>query len=477
MRDEWKVIFNPSQQLYFGDLCDNDTLRTYYLEDKNLAANRNTICNYIKDEIDYSPILIGGDAGVGKSTFISNLVLKYLSKKLFFNIILKVDNQPDNPLIKERLIKQLDKYLHLLTNGKIIGSTIISKYKIEYNKYLANEMFYKNKEERINDVIDIVTRIINHLEDKKQIFPKLVIFLDQVERFDSSRLINYISEYLGFVSSSNCIKFILCARKETIRIAKQSVKGFFSTYFKRYIDIESPAIEKILQKRFSTGYNHNITIETINTYFAGTFCDLVENISNNNIRVMLRICEMIIERSKPYQGRESQSKYFQFLIDNEYIENLYKPINPADTIPLLKIVFDALHFYGIVDKKFLRVITAKVMTVNDIKNIIGLSNDNVNMAINYLLEKDFIIDSFEIKNKYSFTKKGDAYSKFVEIGGYTRIFAKNKNDDKFNRNIFSDNDFIKVELSKKQTRNKIVEEPLQNNKSEAKSNGRLDFYM
>jgi len=452
MLEEWGKIFNTNQQLYFGDLYDSKMLRTYYFEDKNLEMNRNNILNYISDENDYSPILIGGDAGVGKSTFIYNLASKYLSDDLYFKIILNVDNQPNNPLIKEHFTKQLNEYLNLLTDGKIIGSSIISKYKKEYQQYIANEMLYKIKEERINDVIDIISRTSKHLKTKKQIYPKLIIFLDQVEKFGSDTLISYISEYLGFISPSKCIKFVLCARKETIKIAKQSVKGFFSTYFKRHIKIESPPIERILQKRFRTGQNRNITIETINNYFTRTFCDLIEDISNNNLRIMLRLFEKLIETTRPYQGRDGYVQYFLFLIQNDYIDNLYKKINQADNIPLIKIVFDALHYYGTIDEKFYRVIYTKVMTIRSIKSTIGLTKDNIDMAIKHLFDNDFIIDDFDINNKYSFTKKGSAYSKFIETNSYSKMFIKDINDDNFKRNIFTDQDFSRVELPNAQTK-------------------------
>ena len=441
MKDEWKKILVHGQQLYFGDLYDINMLKTYYFEDKKLEENRNTILAYINDEFDYSPILIGGDAGVGKSTFIQNLVSKHLPNDKFFNIILNVDNQPNNPFIKEYLVKQLSSYCSFLTSGEIIGNKIISKYKIEYQKYIADEMYYSSKEERINAIIQIISAIFKYLKSKEQIFPRIIIFLDQVEKFGSDTLINYITEYLGFVSSSRCIKFIMCARKETISVAKQSLKGFFSTYFKRYITIDSPPIEKVLQKRFYIGQNKYPTIETINNYFTKAFCDLIEDISNNNLRIMLRIFEKIIETTIPYQGRDGYVHYVSFLIQNDYITDLYKVINKADNIPLIKIVFDALHFYGTVDDKFYSVIVAKTMTVKSIKNIIGLTKENINIAVRFLFDNDFITDNFDINNRYSFTKKGDAYSKIIETDAYTKIFIKDIDNDKFRRNIFTDQDF------------------------------------
>jgi GTPase SAR1 family protein len=443
MRDEWKEIFTTDKQLYFGDLYDKTMLSDYYFEDKNLEDCRNNILNYIDDEYDYSPILIGGDAGVGKSTFINNLISMYLPSESYFNIILNVDNQPNNPLTKEYLIKQLRIYLDSLLSGDIIGSKNISKYKKEYQQYVANEMFYKIIEERIDNILDLLSRTLKHLKEKKQIYPKLIIFLDQVERFGSDTLINYISEYISYFSGSRSIRFILCARKETIVVARQSIKGFFSTYFKRNIVIESPPIEKVLQKRFNTKKTHSITIEKINNYFTKTFCDLIENISNNNLRIMLRTFEKLIETSKPYKGRDGYGPYFRFLIDNEYIDNLYKTINQADTIPLIKIVFDALQYYGMVDEKFYRVITAKVFTIRSIKNTIGLTTENINIAVKHLLENDFIIDSFEIKNKYNLTKKGIAYSKFIETSTYSKVFIKDINAENFKRNIFNDQDFVR----------------------------------
>jgi hypothetical protein len=463
MKDEWKAIFKSNQQLYFGDLYDSDMLRAYYFEDSKLETNRNIIYDYIDDEIDNSPILIGGDAGVGKSTFINNLVFKHLPKESFFSIVLYVDNQPNNPLIKEHLVKQLNEYLHLLTNGKIIGSSFISKYRTEYQQYFADEMFYENKEQRINKVIDIISRTLKHLRTKKQIYPKLVIFMDQVEKFGSDTLIDYLSEYLGFFPESKLIKFILCARRETIKIAKQSIKSFFSTYFKRYITIESPAIEKILQKRFCTKPYFNITIETINAYFTRSFCDLIENISNNNNRVMLRLFEKIIETTKPYKGRDGYVYYFSFLMQNEYIDNLYKTINQADTIPLIKIVFDVFQFYGTVDEKFYRVINAKVLTIRSIKSTVGLTKENINIAVKYLLDNDFIIDNFDINNKFTLTKKGIAYSKFVETNAYSKMFIKDISDDKFRKNIFIDQDFSKSKIEQKNIQvkhKKIIPSPI-----------------
>ena len=455
MNEEWGKIFNYSQQLYFGDLYDSNMLNTYYFEDKNLEANRHIILNYIEDAIDYSPILVGGDAGVGKSTFINNLVSKYLPVECYFNVILNVDNQPNNPSIKEYLIRQLNKYCSLLLGGEIIGHRIISKYKKEYDKYISNEMFYTTKEERISDIINLLSSILKHLIAKKQPFPKLVVFLDQVEKFGSDTLISYISEYLTFSKSLIYIKFILCARKETIKVAKQSVKGFYSTYFKRFIEIESPPIERILQKRFYSKQNYSITIETINTYFTRTFCDLIEDISNNNIRIMLRIFEKIIETAKPYHGRDGYVHYFSFLIKNGYIDDLYKTINQADTIPLIKIVFDALHYYATVDDKFYQTIMTKVMTIKSVKSIVGLTRENVKIAVKYLLDNDFVIDSFDVNNNFSFTKKGEAYSKFVETDAYSRIFIKDINNDRFKRNIFTDQDFSKINKNQNKTKHEV----------------------
>ena len=452
MKEEWEKVFKADRQLYFGDLFDNNMLKDYYFEDKNLEMNRTVILSYINDEMDYSPILIGGDAGVGKSIFISNLVLKHLPNNSYYNIVLDVDNQPNNPMIKEHLMRQLDNYLQLLTDGKIIGSNITSKQKIEYQKYIANEMLYKNKEERINDVIAIISKTMKHLNAKKQIYPKLVIFLDQVEKFGLDILVSYISEYLGFISSSKYIKFILCARKETIKISKQSVKGFFPTYFKRNIEIKSPPIEKVLQKRIYIGRNRNITIELINNYFTRAFCDLIENISNNNLRVMLRIFEKLIETTKPYEGRDGYVYYFISLEQNGYIDNLYRKINQADNIPIIKIVFDAIHYYGSVDEKFYRVIITKAMTIGISKEIIGLTKENINIAIQYLFDNDFITDSFEFKNKYSFTKKGEAYSKFIELDSYSKLYIKEFIDDRFKRNIFSDQDFSRAETTDLKTK-------------------------
>jgi GTPase SAR1 family protein len=452
MKEEWERVFKTDRQLYFGDLFDNNMLKDYYFEDKNLEMNRTIILSYINDEMDYSPILIGGDAGVGKSTFINNLVLKHLPNNSYYNIVLDVDNQPNNPMIKEHLMRQLDNYLQLLTDGKIIGSNITSKQKIEYQKYIANEMLYKNKEERINDVITIISKTVKHLNAKKQIYPKLVIFLDQVEKFGLDTLVNYISEYLGFISSSKYIKFILCARKETIKISKQSVKGFFPTYFKRYIEIKSPPIERVLQKRIYIGRNRNITIELINNYFTRAFCDLIENISNNNLRVMLRIFEKLIETTKPYEGRDGYVYYFISLVQNGYIDNLYRKINQADNIPIIKIVFDAIHYYGSVDEKFYRVIITKALTIGISKEIIGLTKENINIAIQYLFDNDFITDSFEFINKYSFTKKGEAYSKFIELDSYSKLYIKEFFDDRFKRNIFADQDFSRAESTDLKTK-------------------------
>jgi GTP-binding protein EngB required for normal cell division/predicted transcriptional regulator len=441
MKDEWKKIFNFSQQLYFGDLNDYDMLNTYYFEDPNLVEKRNIAINYISDEMDNSPILIGGDAGVGKSTFINNLISKHIPKNNFYSIILNVDNQPNNPIVKDYLLKKMTEYLDFLINGEIIGRKFIAKFQKKVQQYIADGILYVDKNERINNIVVIISDIARYLNSIKQNYPKLVIFLDQVEKFGSDTLITYISEYLGLITSSKFIQFIVCARKETIRNAKQSIKGFFSTYFKRFVEIESPSIEKILQKRFYVGRGDTVTIEEINKYFTRSFCDLVENISNNNIRIMLRRFEKIMESTLPCEGREGYVQYFSFLILSGYIDDLYKKINHADTIPLTKIVFDALQYYGTVDKKFYTVIKTKVMTSKNIKKIIGLTDENIDIAVKYLLDEDFIIDSFEIKNNYTLTKKGEAYSKFIELDGYTRIF--NKNDDRFKKNIFMDQDFSK----------------------------------
>jgi len=78
---------------------------------------------------------------------------------------------------------------------------------------------------------------------------------------------------------------------------------------------------------------------------------------------------------------------------------------------------------GIVDDKFYQTVMAKVMTIRSIKSIVGLTRENVNTSVKYLLDNDFIIDSFDVNNNFSFTKKGKAYS---QSGYYYHIIASIK---------------------------------------------------
>jgi len=436
MRQEWKTRFGISKNIYWGHLDGIGKMKKYFYEDANLVECRYEAVGYLVDTDNHSGILIGGDAGIGKTTFIHNITDNYINSSTFHIIFIDADNKPDNPFIYKKLEEDLKSYYkNLFTDSE--EKDLVKETNKKYEGVIGAS-YYDEIRERIHKLLVLYSDVYAKHSTKSN-FKHLIIVLDQVEQFSSSDLTSFLSEYVGFLTIAKEITLCVCARKETIRCAKQSVKNYFSTYFRRFVTLERNQIDKILLKRINANRDTYFTQEELFKIFTKTFFDFISNLTNANIRTMLEIFESIMTKYLPYEGRNGYAKYIAHLIEKEFIENLYKKENPSDNIPIYKITFDALQHCGVVNEKFLNVIRRKTFIKGT--NIVGLTNTNIENAIKHLCEHDFTIDCFESEKRYEISMKGLAYKNMLTTPIYKKAFCKTTVDEAFIKDVFMDSDF------------------------------------
>lgn len=141
------------------------------------------------------------------------------------------------------------------------------------------------------------------------------------------------------------------------------------------------------------------------------------------------------------RGKDATTVLINFLLMNDYIDNLFIKINPNDSISMIKIVFDALQYQSVVNKKFYQVISTLIYV--HARKSKGCSEANMQAAIFFLKSHSLITDAFDIPERYVFTPKGEAYKKFITTKPYTNLFCKSKDDLLFIDNQFDETQFLK----------------------------------
>lgn len=442
IRKEWRDVFSLSGEVDFGPINDRNKLGLFCDDDELTVECLHETASYFGSLDSAAKVLIGGDAGVGKTTFVHFLKLAFLDEN---EIIVEIINA-ENRLRIESVLKKIEDrlaayWLKVIGILKSNDTNAARKLKKTIEAQMA-ETLYEELPDRIHRFVDLYDETWDDPSSLSRLsLPRLVLVLDQVDTFDGTDTVGNITTAFSPALGAKRLPSAVCARRQTISAAKQSVNNFFATRFTHRVQIEPTSVEKVIQRRINAASPQSVTRKDIYQFFPEAFCAFLMSTQNGNIRNQLKIIADIMVSVKPTTGRGTTSVYIEFLIRKDYFTNLFRRINPADTVPMIKIVFDALHFSAIFNDKFVRAI----LTIIEIRSrgADGASPSNVERAIRILEEQSLIAYSYEIPNQYVFTPKGEEFSKLVQTDAYRKLFCKNKEDEKYLRNVFSSTDFYR----------------------------------
>jgi Cdc6-like AAA superfamily ATPase len=440
--DEWTNLFHINSEVRFGPIIDKNRINLFYDEDIEVKKMLNNLKSMIESENDYRSIMIAGHAGVGKTTSLYFIKDKLGNSKYDLFIINGEENNSEYGIIEDINIKFKYYYRELFINVEKGNQKIDTEIKaildslfadIEYCDTLEKHKLYLTTYDKLCDNI----AIFNSSKIKK-----IRIALDQIDLLDSAKMLKILHDNFTQIIHSKYITAIISARNETLDSAKKSINNFFATNFNRHISMSNVPVEFILKKRLeASSKSKSIPMQFIKSYFSDSFFNFLNGIQNGNIRKALSIIEHIMNVIHPVnKGRESTIEYINFLLSNDYIDDLFMKINPGDSIPMIKMVFDALQFQSVVNDKFYQVISAKAYMLT--RNCQGCSKMNMNSAISFLKNRSLIVDTFDIPDRYFLTAKGEIYKELILTKPYNDLFCKSKQDILFMKNQFDETLFL-----------------------------------
>lgn len=443
MLKEWEDFFEINSEVRFGPIIDNDGINLFYDEGDDTKRVINNLTSMITSLSDFRSVMLAGYAGVGKTTLLHYIKKYKLDLKKYDFFIINGEENTDNKGIIHDLNSNFkvfydQLYSQVNINNRTSGETEIKNI---LDGLFADLVYISDPVEKTRLYLGTYTKLSETSEVVKTGYIKhLRIALDQIDLLDNIKMLEILENSFAMIIHSKYITAMVSARPETLDSAKKSMTNFFATNFGRSLEMKSVPAECILKKRLETSSGKKmITMSCINAVFPKPFCELMNKIHNTNIRKTLSVYEHIMQVMPVLREIEATNAYTNFLLENSYIDDLYQRVNPIDNVPLIKIVFDALQFKTIADKKFFRVIITQIM-INK-KNSRGVSEENIRKVLEYLKNLSFISESFDIKDKYVITPKGEAYRALVKTETYKRLYCKAKDDQAFCENIFDDVNF------------------------------------
>ncbi len=212
------------------------------------------------------PILLIGDVGVGKSTFIDNLLLVEAPQVFEKSITFKID-------LGSKAIISLDVRSSII---KIIKNQLLETYKIDINDddfvrhayYIELENFKKSVnvkrlydidkaraiEKEIDFLTNLITDEIGHIKKSLEYISKnhkkqIIVFIDNCDQR------NDIDQQTAFLISQEFatdwpVIVFVCLRPETFHRTKKK-DGALSGYHPKAFTIAPPRIDDVLNKRLS----------------------------------------------------------------------------------------------------------------------------------------------------------------------------------------------------------------------------------
>lgn len=278
------------------------------------------------------PILIIGDVGVGKSTFIDNLIHVEARELLKEAICLKVDLGSraiitDNiqKAIFDELALQLREqyYVDIFENSFVRGTYDLEI--IQFKKGIYKQIFETDPKEslvketeflaeKIKDVPIHIKNSLKHILKARN--QKVVIFLDNSDQRSDNDQQNcfLISQELA---SELQIPIFVSLRPETFQKSLKS--GALSGYHPRAFTIGPPRIDDVVKKRLN--FAKKIATGEISTPILGS------NISLSNISILIDVMIYSFDQSAPL---------------SELMENISGG-NVRKAIDLIKVFFGSGH--------------------------------------------------------------------------------------------------------------------------------------
>lgn len=271
------------------------------------------------------PILLIGDVGVGKSTFIDNLLLveapTVFAKAITFKInlgskaIISLDvRESIIKIIKEQL---LDQYGIDIDSDDFVRHAYYLELENFKKSYSVKRLYDVDKAKAIEKEIDFLTELledkVKHIKKSLEFISKnqkkqLIVFIDNCDqRNDIDQEIAFLIAQ-EFASEWPVIAFI-CLRPETFHKTKKK-EGALSGYHPKAFTIPPPRIDEVIRKRLTfaqkitggeialsklpnkTSFSKlHILIECLKESLAtnNSLHTFFENVSNGNIRKAIEL--------------------------------------------------------------------------------------------------------------------------------------------------------------------------------------------
>ncbi|MEA2056581.1 MAG: hypothetical protein U9O78_02615 [Patescibacteria group bacterium] len=274
------------------------------------------------------PILLVGDVGVGKTTFIENLIKVDASSILKNSITLRVDLGSKAILtndIKKSIVEEITNYLDKIYEIDIYeGKFIEGVYHKEYQKFKKGiyRKLYENKksnnlalekeaqffEGKIKDPFSHLRASLHHIVFGRK--KKVIIFIDNCDQRSDD------DQQQAFLVSQELAELLLVPVFITIRpdtFYKSLKNGSLSGYYPRAFTIHPPSIEEVIIKRLnfakkivkgevktelvkgSVDLKSLATLLEVMVYSFEKNKELVEfihNISNGNVRKAIQLIKI-----------------------------------------------------------------------------------------------------------------------------------------------------------------------------------------
>lgn len=366
------------EAFYMNCYCENGALSNYSLLSKNILNNRysnlfindsevisNPIKSKKKDSLDPTlfassisdrPIILIGDVGIGKTSFIKNLAYSSAHKEFNDAIYIYIDLGSkailsDKKLknyvldyIKEQLrVKysiniEEEKFIHRTLKDVIenFDSGMYGKYKLtDINKY--NQKLEEKLEEAINDNDNYINKAIKLITKERR--RQVIICLDNADQRDITTQQEAFLIAQELSKSWQVLTFI-SMRPQTFLNSKKN--GVIAAYPQHVFTISPPKTNEVITKRlifakkiakgeFKYSYNIGLSLENlsniidiiINSFDSQNgkeIYEFIENIMNGNIRNSLQFIVDLI--GSP--GLDSEEKIDIFKRDGKYILPLHE---------------------------------------------------------------------------------------------------------------------------------------------------------
>jgi hypothetical protein len=424
--------------------ADND--KTAHLEQvRNKKGLSNELVELFGNSLSKRPILLIGDVGVGKSTFIDNLLFIEAPKIIENSYTFKIDLGSKAIVsldIKKAVIKIIIDHLLNIYNIDIYEDDFVRHaYFVElenFKKSVSVKRLYEiDKVEAIKKEIDYLTKKtddeVSHVKKSLDYICKnkkkqIIVFIDNCDQRNDNDQETAFLIAQEFASNWPMVVFV-CLRPETFHRTKQ-INGALSGYHTKAFTISPPRIDEVLLKRlrfaqkitkgdialtvlqskqkFSTLYSLiQAFIDTVEN--SDEIYSFIENISNGNIRKS-------IELIKKFFGSGH--------VDTEKISGIIQT-HGTYLVPVHEILRSVI--YG--DNAYYSPINADIINLFDVRN----NDEKEHFLIPIIL--GLLIDYSQNNRNGGFIGINDLYSN-IQKHGYIPSSIDTALDFMFTKGLF-----------------------------------------